>query len=80
MTRLCLAVFSAAVLLSACNHKSTYQSLQRQHLQECDRAPTSDERARCAAEDKLGYEDYSREREALLRGKMQDKEPEGEQQ
>lgn len=72
MNKRCLLILLCLVLMGACNSRGAYQSTQQQRQFECDRSPVDDERNRCATSDKIGYEDYQREREALKKGVLID--------
>jgi hypothetical protein len=61
-----ILVCSLLVVCSSCNHRATYDSVQRQHQLECDRAPVDDERSRCEAQKPIVFDDYERERKKLL--------------
>ncbi len=56
----------AIIFLSACSHQGTYESLQRQQAAKCDRAVTQDQREACNNEALPSYDDYHRERQAIL--------------
>jgi hypothetical protein len=55
------------VVCAGCNHRAAYESAQRQQQLECDRAPVDDDRSRCKAQKPIGFDDYERERQALLK-------------
>ena len=62
---LCIAM-GFVLLATSCSNQALFESIQQNHLQRCETIPIA-QQAACEAHYQTSYEEYQREREALLR-------------
>ncbi|MEQ8312787.1 MAG: hypothetical protein RL839_13335 [Gammaproteobacteria bacterium] len=55
------------VTLSGCSNRNLYEAIQQNRLQSCEEIPIP-QQANCREQYQQSYEDYKRERDALLQG------------
>ncbi|MCQ3829098.1 hypothetical protein HXX02_06550 [Microbulbifer elongatus] len=66
VTTLSCLIFSP-LLVSACSNQQIYEGIQQNRLQNCEKYPDA-QYAECLARHQKDYEEYERERQALLKG------------
>ena len=59
-------VLLLSLLATSCSNQALFESIQIDHRQRCETIPIS-QQAACVAQYQTSYEEYRREREALLR-------------
>jgi hypothetical protein len=60
------SVLLAPLLATSCSNQALFESIQQNHLQRCQAIPIA-QQAACEAQYQTSFEEYQREREALLR-------------
>ena len=58
-------VLLAPTLTASCSYQALFESIQQNHLERCETTPIA-QQAACEAHYQTSYEEYQREREALL--------------
>lgn len=61
-----VVVLLAPLLATSCSNQALFENIQQNHLQRCETIPIA-QQAACEAQYQTSYDEYRREREALLR-------------